>query len=352
MTGFIRPNTLDDFWPAKTSTSINTPAAIKYKMNIHSSHTTPAKRRLSPLRMLCAGTLIAAAAFVAAMPAIPAAAPQTKNVSANKHIMHPALRLGPQESLADVQASDAGPQYGLFVCQLAGQSSACYDPYQMRHAYGIDSLIAAGFDGTGHTIVIVDAYQNPTLATQVAHYNAFYGLPATNLTVVAPDGLTPFVVGDPNMTGWAEEISLDVEWAHNMAPGANIVLVSAKSNNDSDILSAVKYAVDHNLGDVISMSFGENESCTDAATTAAYHDVFAAATQKNITLFASAGDQGASQPACDGTTWTLAASSPANDPLVSGVGGTELHAAGFCLPSRGCNPATHETAGTYDSEIV
>jgi subtilase family serine protease len=80
--------------------------------------------------------------------------------------------------------------------------------------------------------------------------------------------------------------------------------------------------------------------------------VFVAATQKNITLFASAGDQGASQQTCDGGSWTLAASSPANDPLVSGVGGTELRAAGFCLPSRGCNPATHEAAGTYDSEIV
>ena len=44
----------------------------------------------------------------------------------------------------------------------------CYDPYQMRHAYQIDSLINAGFDGTGHTIVIVDAFQNPTLVTQVA----------------------------------------------------------------------------------------------------------------------------------------------------------------------------------------
>ena len=63
--------------------------------------------------------------------------------------------------------------------------------------------------------------------------------------------------------GWAEEITLDVEWAHAIAPGANITLVLAKSNDDADILSATKYAVDHNLGDVISQSFGENESCVD-----------------------------------------------------------------------------------------
>jgi len=74
----------------------------------------------------------------------------------------------------------------------------------MRHAYQIDSLINAGYDGTGHTIVIVDAFQNPNLVSQVATYNLFYGLPPTNLTQIAPDGLTPFVPGDPNMTGWAE----------------------------------------------------------------------------------------------------------------------------------------------------
>ena len=66
------------------------------------------------------------------------------------------------------------------------------------------------------------------------------------------------------MIGWAEEISLDVQWAHAIAPGANITLVLAKSNDDADILSATQYAVDHNLGDVISQSFGENESCVDS----------------------------------------------------------------------------------------
>src|SRR4029077_4197730 len=130
-----------------------------------------------------------------------------------------------------------------------------------RHAYQIDSLISAGFDGTGHTVVIVDGFQNPNLVSQVAFYNNFYGLPPTNLTQVAPDGLTPFVVGDPNMTGWAEEISLDVEWAHAIAPGANIVLELAKDNNDQSLINTVNDAIDNNRGDVISMSFGESDQC-------------------------------------------------------------------------------------------
>ena len=191
-------------------------------------------------------------------------------------------------------------------CQRGLSVGACYDPYQMRHAYQLDSLISTGFDGTGHTIVIVDAFQNPNLVAQMAVFDAFYGLPAVSLTQIAPDGLTPFVPGDPNMTGWAEEISLDVAWSHAIAPGANIVLVLAKSRNHSDIVSAVKYAIDNNLGDVISMSFGENESCVDPGILAEYHDLFAAATARNITLFASAGDQGAAQGTCDGNSWVLA----------------------------------------------
>jgi subtilase family serine protease len=100
------------------------------------------------------------------------------------------------------------------------------------------------------------------------------------------------------------------------------------------------------------MSFGENESCLDSDALNAWHDVFAQATQKSITLFASSGDQGAAQPTCDGTSWAKAVSHPAVDPLVSGVGGTELHAAGYCLTVLGCDPAANPAPGTYDSEIT
>jgi subtilase family serine protease len=265
--------------------------------------------------------------------------------------MTPLLRLGSQESLVAMPDAVA-PQYGLFTCQVGVGEGACYDPYQMRKAYQVDSLIAASFDGTGQTIVIVDAFQNPNLVAQVGHFNTFYGLPAVQLTQVAPDGLTPFVTGDPNMTGWAEEISLDVEWAHAIAPGARIVLVLAKSNSDADLLSALKYAVDNSLGNVVSMSFGENERCLDAATNKAYHRIFANATKKNIGLFASSGDQGAALPTCDGTSWVKAVSSPANDPLVTGVGGTELTAAKYCLALLGCDPNSNPAAGTYQSEIA
>ena len=154
------------------------------------------------------------------------------------------------------------------------------------------------------------------------------------------------------MIGWAEEISLDVLWAHAIAPGANITLVLAKSDQDPDILSATQYAVDHNLGDVISQSFGENESCVDTNLLKAEHALFAKATLKNITILASSGDEGAAQLTCDGSSYVKAASSPASDPLVTAVGGTDLHAAGYCLASLGCDPKKNPAPGTYQGEVA
>ena len=266
----------------------------------------------------------------------------------------PMLKVGPQAT----PANTVGPSYGLFTCQVGLSTATCYDPYQMRRAYDIDTLTNAGFDGKGKTIVIIDAFQAPNLVADLNYFNAFYGLPGLNglggppnpnlgaFTQIAPDGLGPVDIV------WAGEITLDVLWAHAIAPSANITLVLAKSNADVDILSATKYAVDHNLGDVISQSFGENERCMDPQLLAEQHQVFADATSKNVTIFASSGDDGAAQPTCDNSKLVKAVSSPAVDPLVTAVGGTELHAAGYCLPVLGCDPSQNPAPGTYQGEIV
>jgi subtilase family serine protease len=298
---------------------------------------------------------LAVALLVSALPVLAATAPQS-----NTGKKSPLLTRGPQA----IPSSVATPSYGLFQCQAGLSAATCYDPYQIRHAYNIDTLINAGYNGKGKTIVIVDAFQSPNIVGELNYFNSFYGLTSMNglgaandktlptFTQVAPGGLTDFVAGDPNMTGWAEEITLDVLWAHAVAPGANITLVLAKSNSDADLLSATKYAVDHNLGDVISQSFGENETCVDSSSLAAEHKVFETATQKHITLLASSGDEGAAQITCDGNSWTQAVSSPASDPLVTAVGGTELHAASYCLTALGCDPTQNPAAGTYQGEVA
>ncbi|HET8843353.1 MAG TPA: S53 family peptidase [Ktedonobacteraceae bacterium] len=245
------------------------------------------------------------------------------------------------------------PKDAAFGCQTDRGPDAivCYSPQQIQHAYHIDTLMNHGINGKGRTVVIVDAFQNPTMQSDLAAFDSVFGLPAPVFTQVAPDGLTPFDPNDANQVGWAGEIALDVQWAHAMAPGAAITLVLAKSNQDADLLSVTKYAVDHNLGDVISQSFGENENCVDPQLLKQEHAVFAAAAAKHITVLASSGDQGAAQQTCDGTSWTQVASSPASDPLVTAVGGTELFAAPDCSTAFPC-PTTHPTPGTYDHEIV
>src|SRR5690349_20499931 len=269
-----------------------------------------------------AGSWVAAIALVGAAvagtPSSAAAAPRTDTV----HAKSPAIGTHPSYRRAG-RTTDA-PAATTFSCQTTTPAD-CYGPAQIRTAYGFDKLSVTG---AGRTIVIIDAFQSPTIRHDLSVFDQLFELPGASLDIIAPDGLTPFDVTDENMVSWAAEITLDVEWAHAIAPAAHLKLVLAKSNEDPDILSATRYAVDHNLGDVISQSFGEAEQCMDPQVQAAQHRVFEAATRKNITLLASSGDQGAAQPSCDGSTYIKAASTPASDPLVTGVGGTRLFADG------------------------
>src|SRR5271157_707692 len=181
----------------------------------------------------------------------------------------------------------AGKPTGIrFKCQAGNAPVRCYNPQQIRRAYNIQSVLNAGITGVGRTIVIIDAFQSPTIAHDLATFDSVFGLPNPTLNIFAPDGLTPFNPNDPNQIGWAGEITLDVEWSHVVAPNATIDLVLAKSSNDPDILSATKYAVENNLGAVISQSFGEGEICADPKLLQAEHQVFKEATAKHITLFA------------------------------------------------------------------
>jgi subtilase family serine protease len=234
-------------------------------------------------------------------------------------------------------AIGAHPQYKVvgtarshdttFSCQLTSPAQ-CYGPTQIRAAYGTDKLIKAGLTGKGETITILDAFQSPTITSDLATFDQLFGLPAPMLNIIAPDGLTPFDQTSADQTSWAGEITLDVEYAHTIAPSATIDLVLAKSDQDADIYSAQKFVVSHNLGDVISQSFGEAEQCMDPTIFAASHKLFAQAIAQGQTVFASSADQGAALPTCDNSSFFKAVSIPASDPDVTGVGGTILDADG------------------------
>ena len=206
-----------------------------------------------------------------------------------------------------------------------GPAPFCYGPAQLRAAYDVPSDIT----GAGLTIVIIDAYQGPLVANELlvkhdlAQFDAAFGQPEAHLQVFAPDGSTPFDHTNALQVKWVGEESTDVEWAHAIAPGANLVLVEAKTADDADILSATKYAIDHNLGDVISMSFSEAESCPTAHFLADEHAAFERAVAQGITLVAASGNNGGLQHDCNGAL-VEAVGTPASDPLVTAVGGTDL----------------------------
>jgi subtilase family serine protease len=266
----------------------------------------------------------------------------------------PYVRIDPSERI------NSNATAAKFSCQFvrANINYVCYGPDQIQTAYDITPLLNAGINGAGHTIVIVDAFSSPTISDDLKLFDQVFGLPdPPSFTQVTFPGAPAFDPNDDNMVGWSAEISLDVQWAHAIAPNANIVLVLAKTNNDTDILDATRYAVDNNLGDVISMSFGEAESCVDSTLLNSQHELFKQATKQHITLVASSGDQGAAQPSCDGSTYILSASNPASDPYVLSTGGTNLYAGPYgCKDATGltitCPPAYNVAPGTYISETA
>lgn len=229
-------------------------------------------------------------------------------------------------SLPDNQPSsvEAKVKHVLFHCQsdTNPQPVLCYGPYQIREAYGVTELLAKQITGQGSTLTILDAYGSPTISKDLKKFDHSWGFPDPQFHVI-----TPFGAGQAGTDStWAAETSLDVEWAHAMAPDAAINLVVARSGNDSDLYNALNYIVKHDLGDVVSLSFGENEHCLDPRLRSAEHKLFKEAVKKGMTFLVATGDFGSAQLACDGTSYEQTAAYPSVDPFVTAVGGTTLTA--------------------------
>jgi subtilase family serine protease len=248
-------------------------------------------------------------------------------------------------------ATDSTAHFGCELRSFTSTRLACYGPDAMRKAYGLFDLINAGYTGAGQTIVIIDAYGSPTLQSDLATFNNLFGLPPPpSLTQIHMPGSTPFDYGDDNQLGWAEETTLDVQWAHAMAPGAAIIVVAAVSNNDADILDAQNYAIDHRLGFIISESFGESELAllqdgkAGQKTLSDNEKSYKRAAEKDISVLVSSGDDGSAGTDINGVFQTVpVANYPASSPNVTTVGGTNL----FFGTATNADPN-----GTYQSEVV
>jgi hypothetical protein len=177
-----------------------------------------------------------------------------------------------------------------------------YTPAQIRNAYGFNQI---PLNGAGQTIAIVDAYDDPSIAGDLHAFDQQFGLADPTLVKVNQWGGTSYPAPDPN---WAVEISLDVEWAHAIAPGAGILLVEANSNSYSDLLTAVDYARSRAGVSEVSMSWGGSEFSGENT----YDSHFTTPSgHQGVTFVVSSGDSG-----------TI--SYPAASPEVLAVGGTTL----------------------------
>lgn len=211
---------------------------------------------------------------------------------------------------------------------------ACYQPAQIQQAYNLGPLFSKGITGRGQTIVIVDSYGSPTVRHDLGVFDKTFHLPSPpSLKVIQPAGPVPKYRPTSNREGWAGETELDVEWSHVMAPHANILVVETPTSENEGttgfpaIVKAETYVVDHHRGGVISQSFSATEQTFPSRKSllklrGAYQD----AARKGVTVLAASGDSGAADVKFDQSTYYLhpVTSWPDSDPLVTGIGGTQL----------------------------
>ncbi len=198
----------------------------------------------------------------------------------------------------------------------------CYTPNFLQTAYNFKSLYSKGWNGAGQTILIVDAFGSPTITNDLHVFDTIFGIPdPPSFTILCPAGCPATTTAGPHSTiSWAFETSLDVEYAHAMAPGANIVLVVAPTSSGASLNLVETQTMPLYPGSVMSQSFGIPEPFVhnNNAQIIQAHANYQTAANLGITVLASAGDFGAT----NGFTFQNALY-PSSDPLVTAVGGTQ-----------------------------
>jgi len=251
--------------------------------------------RVKSLSKISGAALVAAVSAVALLVSSPAlaAAPAAHSVASHRACALPIPGYAGCHALV-VDGASGKP--------AATTAPTGLSPATIKSAYGFSTSATAG---AGQTVAIVDAYNDPTAANDLAVFSSTFGLPACTVA----NGCFRQVnqTGGSSLprtnSGWALEISLDVQWAHAIAPGAHILLVEAKSASFADLLAAEQYAA--NNAAYVSNSWGGSESSGESQ----YDSSF---TKPGVSYFVSAGDAG------------LPAEYPSASPNVISVGGTLL----------------------------
>jgi hypothetical protein len=307
-----------------------------------------------------AACVTAFAAVVAAAPAAPAVSALSGSASAGS-AASTAAAASPRILISPgaIRLPGAARQQPLTTaeCEQA-DGIACYSPNQLRTAYQLPAVYTHGITGKGETIVIVDSFGSPTIKSDLATFDHHYGYPAPpKFTIMAPAGKIPkFNDANSDMSGWAGETTLDVEYAHSLAPGASILLVETPVDETEgvtgfpQIVKAEEYVINHNLGGVISQSFSATEETfKNYAQVKPLRAAILDADSHHVTVLAASGDAGATDYQPNGSDLYLGrvTSWPDSDPLVTGVGGTELKESGGSYTSVAWNDTYNKGTDLY-----
>jgi subtilase family serine protease len=293
-------------------------------------------------------TILTAAVVAATVPATAAHGVAGKAASLTISVKPGAIRL-------PGAVTQAPPTTAL--CQQE-DGIACYLPGQLRTAYHLPAVYAKGITGKGETIAIVDSFGSPTIKSDLATFDKQFGYPAPpKFTIITPAGKIPaFNAGNADMTNWAGETTLDVEYAHALAPGASILLVETPVSETEgvtgfpQIVTAEKYVINRGLAAVISQSFSATEQTFASYAQlkplrAAYLD----AQSHHVTVLAASGDAGATDFKSDESDYYIrrVTSWPDSDPLVTAVGGTRLVQSGGSYTSVAWNDTYDKTFSAF-----
>jgi subtilase family serine protease len=282
---------------------------------------------LTAAALVAAGTGVNLSGSIAAGAATTGSVSQALSAPAGVTVQPGVMHLGRAQSSPPTTAD----------CEKA-YKVACFEPAQIQQAYNLPALYASGVTGKGATIVIVDSFGSPTIKHDLGVFDQAFGLAAPpSLKIIQPAGkVSAYNPNNSDMVGWAGETTLDVEYAHTIAPGANLLLVETPVSETEgthgfpQIIKAEEYVLNHHLGDVISQSFSATEQTFPTprpASIQALRGAYELAAKDKVTVLTAAGDSGAAEVGLDENTYYLhpVTSWPDSDPLVTGIGGTQVH---------------------------
>ena len=287
--------------------------------------TSPARARWAAL------TAIAATAALAGLPAAGVAGAGLSRTTVRPAVAVPdgihVINTGAQFP-APLSTTDCVAEVGI----------RCYTPVQYRTAYSLNPLYKQRITGAGRTIVIVDSFGSPSIARDLKTFDAQFGFPDPHLKIQQFGRVPPFDPTNSTMVGWAFETTLDVEYAHSIAPGAKIVLAETPvaevegTSGFPQMMNAERALINRGVGDVISQSFGATENTFPGFSQGNFSSLlglryaFKDALAHHVTVVAGSGDTGATNFESDAATlYPFRVNSwPSSDPLVTSVGGTML----------------------------